>query len=198
MELGRQAAAEIEKTSTLFDDPMVNSYVDGVSQKIARNSDSPFPILIKVIQSNDVNAFALPGGFIYVTTGALKAMNNEAELAFVIGQMVGHVAARHATELNSRGTLLQALSIPAIILNSSLGETAILQGQPLAVQNAMFQFSKSAVKEADLLGLEYMYKAGYDPAAAVSFLRKLRRRNRPQRSKARCSTRIHRQRIGSH
>jgi len=173
VELGRQAAAEIEKASTIVDDSRVNSYVDGVAQNIARNSDSQFPISIKVIQSSGINAFALPGGFIYVTTGALKAMDNEAELAFVVGQMVGHIAARHATELNSRGTLLQALSIPSIVLNSSLAETAVQQGQQVAVQNAMIQFSKSAVKESDLLGLEYMYKAGYDPAAAISFLMKL-------------------------
>ena len=173
VELGRQAAAEIEKASTIVDDSRVNSYVDGVAQNIARNSDSQFPISIKVIQSSGINAFALPGGFIYVTTGALKAMDNEAELAFIVGQMVGHIAARHATELNSRGTLLQALSIPSIVLNSSLAETAVQQGQQVAVQNAMIQFSKSAVKESDLLGLEYMYKAGYDPAAAISFLMKL-------------------------
>jgi len=163
--LGQQAAAELERSVTLVDDADIQSYVDRVAQNIAKNSDSKFPITIKVILSNDVNATALPGGFIYVNTGTIKAAGNEAELAFVIAHLVGHVAARHATENNSKGTLLQIAAVPTITFTGGvLGTT---------MPGAMFEFSRGDVKEADFLGLEYLYATGYDPQAAVGFLRKL-------------------------
>jgi predicted Zn-dependent protease len=127
-----------------------------------------------VIQSNDVNATALPGGFIYINTGTIKAAENEAELAFVIAHLVGHVAARHTTENNSsKAAVLQIAAIPAITLTGGVLGTAIQQQSQIALPTAVFSFSRGAVKEADFLGLEYLYQAGYDPQAVVRFLRKL-------------------------
>jgi predicted Zn-dependent protease len=174
LEMGRLAATEFEQNRTFVSDSLVKDYVDRVAQNIEKNSDSPFPIAIKVVQASDLNAYALPGGFIYVTSGAIRTLDNEAELAFLIGQMVGHVAARHATENNAKGLLIQALSIPpTTITTGGVAGTAIQQEQQLAIPMSMLRFSKTAVKEADLLGLEYMFKAGYDPAAAVSFFKKI-------------------------
>jgi predicted Zn-dependent protease len=171
--LGQQAAAELERNVTLVDDADIQGYVDRIAQNIAKNSDAKFPITIKVIQSNDVNASALPGGFIYINTGTIKAADNEAELAFVIAHLVGHVAARHATENNTKGTLQQIGTIPAITRTGGVLGTAIQEQSQIGLPAAMFNFSRAAVKEADFLGLEYLYKAGYDPQAAVRFLRKL-------------------------
>jgi len=126
-----------------------------------------------VILSNEVNASALPGGFIYVNSGAIRAADNEAELVYVIAQMVGHVAARHSTEMNSKGTLLQIASLPSIILTGGVAGTSLVESPQLGLPISMFRFSQDAVKEADFLGLEYLYKSVYDTAAAVSFLRKL-------------------------
>jgi predicted Zn-dependent protease len=171
--LGQQAAAELERNITLVDGADIQRYVDRIAQNIAKNSDAKFPITIKAIQSNDVNATALPGGFIYINTGTIKAADNEAELAFVIAHLVGHVAARHATENNTKGTLQQIGTIPAITLAGGVLGTAIQEQSQLGLPAAMFNFSCAAVKEADFLGLEYLYQAGYDPQAAVRFLRKL-------------------------
>jgi predicted Zn-dependent protease len=169
--LGERAAAELERNVTLVDDAAIRGYVDRIAQNIAMNSDAKFPITIKVIQSNNVNAAALPGGIIYLNTGAIKAAENEAELTFVIAHLVGHVAARHATENNSKATLMQQFAaVPAITLTGGVLGTAISQA---ALPTSKVSFTRGAVKEADFLGLEYMYRAGYDPQAAVSFLRKL-------------------------
>jgi len=171
--LGQQAAAELERNVTLVDDADIQRYVDRITQNIAKNSDAKFPITIKVIRSNDVNATALPGGFIYINTGTIKAAENEAELAFVIAHLIGHVAARHATENSSKAAVLQIAAIPAITLTGGVLGTAIQQQSQIALPTVKFSFSRGAVKEADFLGLEYLYQAGYAPQAAVTFLRKL-------------------------
>jgi predicted Zn-dependent protease len=171
--LGQQAAKELERNVTLVDDADIQTYVDRVTRNIVQNSDAKFPITIKVVQSNDVNATALPGGFIYINSGVIKTANTEAELAFVIAHLVGHVAARHTTENNSKAAVLQNAAVPAITLTGGVLGTAIQQQSQIALPTAMFSFSRGAVKEADFLGLEYLYQAGYDPQAAVGFLRTL-------------------------
>ena len=172
--IGERAASQIERDVALLGDADVQKYVDRIAQNIAKNSDSKFPITIKVIQSNEVNATALPGGFLYINTGAIKAADSEAELAFVIAHLVGHVAARHATENNSKAALMQiAATPPGITLTGGVLGTAIQQQSQIALPATMFSFSRGAVKEADFLGLEYLFLAGYDPQAAVRFLRKL-------------------------
>lgn len=171
--LGEQAASQLERNVTLLDDAEIHGYVDRIAQNIAKNSDSKLPITIKVIQSDEVNASALPGGFIYINTGTIKVADNEAELAFVIAHLVGHVAARHVTESNTKVTLFQIGAIPAITLAGGTIENATLQQSQIALPTTMFRFSRAAVMEADFLGLQYLYKAGYDPQAAMGLLRKL-------------------------
>jgi len=173
MQLGRQAAAELERSITLADDNDVSAYVDRIAQNIAKNSDAKFPITIRVIQSDTMNATALPGGFIYINSATIKAVDSEAELAFVIAHLVGHVAARHATEHSSRGTLMQIAQTTTMTLaGGRLGASIRELPQP-GVETQTFAFSRGAVNEADYLGLIYLYKAGYDSEAAVRFLRKL-------------------------
>lgn len=173
IEIGRAAAAQLEQGVVLDSDPTINEYVNRVAQDIAKNSDSKFPITIKVIHNDTANATALPGGFIYLNTGALKSADSEAEMAWFIAQMVAHVAARHATENQAKATLMQVGLIPAIVQTGGVAATAIQEAAQLGLPMTMFHFSKQAASEADFLGLEYLYKTGYDPQVAITSLQKL-------------------------
>jgi predicted Zn-dependent protease len=170
--LGRQLAAEVDRSSRLVTDPLVAEYVNRVAQNIVLNSDSKVPFTIKVIDSNDVNAFALPGGFLYVHRGLIEAAENEAELAGVIAHEVAHVAARHGMEQASKGQFINFASIPLIFLGG-LGGYVIQQAAGLAVPLGFLKFSRGAEKEADRLGAQYMWASGYDPNALVTFFEKL-------------------------
>jgi len=170
---GREAAAEVDRQAKFVDDPVITEYVNRVGQNIVLHSDAKVPFTIKVIDSDEVNAFALPGGFFYVNKGLILAADNEAELAGVMAHEIAHVAARHASENNSKGTLFQIGMIPAIILTGGVLGTAIQEVSQIALPATMFKFSRGAEKEADFLGLEYMYLTGYDPAATISFFEKL-------------------------
>jgi hypothetical protein len=172
--LGKQAAAEVERDVQLINDPIVTEYVNRVGQNLVKNSDATqFTFTIKVVDSDEVNAFALPGGFFYVNSGLILAADDEAELAGVMAHEIAHVAARHASENNSKATLFQIGMIPAIILTGGVLGTAIQEVSQIALPATMFKFSRGAEKEADFLGLEYMYLTGYDPAATISFFEKL-------------------------
>lgn len=172
--MGKAAAAEVERDVQLINDPIVTEYVNRVGQNIVKNSDATqFTFTIKVVDSDEVNAFALPGGFFYVNSGLILAADDEAELAGVMAHEIAHVAARHASENNSKATLFQIGMIPAIILTGGVLGTAIQEVSQIALPATMFKFSRGAEKEADFLGLEYMYLTGYDPAATISFFEKL-------------------------
>lgn len=170
--LGRELAAEVEKQVKLFNDPMVNEYVNRVGQNLVRNSDAKVPFIIKVVDSDEINAFALPGGYFYVNTGLILAADEEAELAGVMGHEIAHVAARHATENMAKGTLANLATIPLIMLGGPAGMGA-QQAAGMIVPLGFLQFSRKAEAEADYLGLQYMYKAGYDPSAFISMFEKL-------------------------
>ncbi len=171
--LGQQQAAEFERGVTLFDDPATNDYVNRVTQNIVKNSDSRFSVVIKVVKSDIPTPTVLAGGFIYLTTGMIRSTDNEAELALVIAQMVGHVAARHVTANAAKAQILQIALQPAITKSGVSPEIANREFQQFLLPATMARFSRSDVNEADFLGLQYLYKSGYDPQAAVTFLKKL-------------------------
>jgi predicted Zn-dependent protease len=170
--MGRQLAAEVERQVKLVEDPTINEYVNRVGQNIVRNSDAKVPFTIKVVESDEINAFALPGGFFYVNSGLILAADDESELAGVMAHEIAHVAARHGTEQASKGELINFASIPLIFMGG-VGGFAIRQAAGLLIPMQFLQFSRKDEAEADYFGLQYMYKAGYDPTATVSFFEKL-------------------------
>jgi len=175
--IGRQLSAEVDRSSKLINDPIVTEYINRVAQNIVLHSDSKVPFTIKVVDSAEVNAFALPGGFLYVNRGLLEAADNEAEVAGVIAHEVSHVAARHGMEQASKGELFNYLSIPLIFFGG-IGGYAIRQGLGLAVPLTFLKFSRGAEKEADRLGAQYMWAAGYDPNALITFFEKLQAKDK--------------------
>jgi predicted Zn-dependent protease len=175
--IGRQLAAEVDQSSKIINDPLVTEYVNRVAQNVVLHSDSKVPFTIKVIDSQEVNAFALPGGFLYVNRGLLEAADNEAEVAGVIAHEIAHVAARHGMEQASKGQLANYLSIPLIFFGG-IGGYAIRQGLGLAVPLTFLKFSRGAEKEADRLGAQYMWASGYDPNALITFFEKLQAKNK--------------------
>ena len=170
--LGKQISQQVETQSKIINDPLVSEYINRLGQNLVRNSDSQVPFTIKVIDSDDINAFALPGGFFYVNSGLILAADEEAELAGVMAHEIAHVAACHAAREQSRASLAQMMTIPLIFVGGPVGYAAY-EAAGLAVPLTFLHFSRGFEAEADYLGVEYMYKAGYDPAAFVSFFEKI-------------------------
>ena len=170
--LGKQLAQEVEQGAKIVSDPVISEYVNRVGQNLVRNSDAKVPFTIKVIDSEEVNAFALPGGFFFVNSGLILRAESEAELAGVMAHEIAHVAARHGTRQASRGTLAQLLTLPLIFMGGWTGY-GIQQATNVLVPVAFLQFSRGFEAEADMLGLQYMYKTGYDPTAFVDFFEKI-------------------------
>ncbi len=174
MKMGKQYAMMVESSARMIKDPVVTEYVNRIGQNLVRNSDAKVPFTIKVIDSDDINAFALPGGFFYVNSGLILAADDEAELAGVMAHEIAHVAARHATREQTRANYAQMATIPLIFV----GNWGVYEAASLAIQIALpltfMKFSRGFEAEADYLGLEYMYKAGYDPQAFISFFEKIK------------------------
>ena len=170
--LGRQLAAEVERQVKLIDDPTISEYVNRVGQNIVRNSDAKVPFTIKVVESDEINAFALPGGFFYVNSGLILAADDESELAGVMAHEIAHVAARHGTENAAKAQIVNIATIPLIFLGGPAG-FGIRQAAGVLIPLQFLNFSRKDEAEADYLGLQYLYKTGYDPGAAVSFFEKL-------------------------
>jgi predicted Zn-dependent protease len=172
--LGKQAAQEVERSSKLVNDPVVVEYVNRVGQNLVRNSDAKVPFTIKVIDSDEINAFALPGGFFYVNSGLILRADEEAELAGVMAHEIAHVAARHGTRNATKAEIAQFASIPLILLGpGGWAGYGLYEGLNMAIPVGFLKFSRDNEREADYLGLQYMYKAGYDPNAFVSFFEKI-------------------------
>jgi len=161
--LGRQLAVEVDRAVRLVDDQLVTEYVNRVGQNIALHSDARMPFTIKIIDSDDLNAFALPGGYLYVGRAVLESSDSEAELAWVMAHLIGHVAARHALEQASKAK--NGTSTPLIFFGG--------QAARLAVPLTFLKFSRGAEEEADQLGAQYIWASGYDPQAPGDFFEKL-------------------------
>jgi predicted Zn-dependent protease len=171
--MGRQYAEQIDSSSKLITDPVITEYINRLGQNIVRNSDSKVPFTIKVIDSDAINAFALPGGFFYVNTGLILAADNESEVAGVMAHEIAHVAACHIARQQTRGTLAQLATIPLIIMTPGLGGLAAQEAAGLALPVTFLKFSRGFETEADYLGVQYMYKSGYDPQSFTAFFEKI-------------------------
>jgi len=170
--LGKQLAQEVERQAKVVDDPIIAEYVNRVGQNLVRNSDAKVPFTIKVLDTEEVNAFALPGGFFFVNSGLVLKAESEAELAGVMAHEIAHVACRHGTRQATKGDIAQIATIPLIFMGGWTGY-AIRQGMGLAIPMGFLAFSRGMEAEADYFGLQYMYKAGYDPTAFVDFFEKI-------------------------
>ena len=172
--MGKGYSMEIEKSAHMVTDPVVVEYVNRIGQNIVKNSDCKVPFTIKVIDSDEINAMALPGGFFYVNSGLIMAADEEAELAGVMAHETAHVCAHHAAREMTRMNYVQIGSIPLIIFTQgSWTGYGIYEAAQLAVPITFLQFSRNFEAEADWLGLQYMYKAGYDPQAFIQFFEKI-------------------------
>jgi beta-barrel assembly-enhancing protease len=169
---GRQYAQMVESQVKLINDPVITEYVNRIGQNIVRNSDSQVPFTIKVVDSDVVNAMALPGGFFYVNSGLILAADEEAELAGVMAHETAHVAACHYAREMTRANLLQMMSIAAIFLGGPIGY-GVYQGMGLGIPLTFLKFSRTFEAQADYLGIQYMYHAGYDPSAFIAFFEKI-------------------------
>src|SRR6266496_3071715 len=170
--MGKQYAQQIESQIKLINDPVVTEYVNRIGQNLVRNSDAQVPFTIKVIDSDEINAMALPGGFFYVNSGLILAADEEAEMAGVMAHEIAHVAARHITRQMTRGNWANIASVPLIFVGGGIGY-AVRSAASLALPMTFLSFSRGFEAEADYLGLQYMYKTGYDPQAFVSFFEKV-------------------------
>ena len=180
VEMGERLARDIERSARLLEDPVVTSYVTQVADRIARHSDLRMPLRVRVIDSDEINAFALPGGYFFIHTGLILETQSEAELASVIAHEIAHVAARHATKQMSRAQLWNWMSIPLLFVGGPV-VYGLEQGLALAVPLTFLRFSRNAEREADFLGQQYHYASAYDPAAFVDFFERMKQKDKREK-----------------
>ena len=178
MQIGRQLALEVEQQSKLVNDPLITEYVNRVGQNIVLHSDAKIPFTIKVIDSDEVNAFALPGGFFFVNRGLIQAADNESELAGVMAHEIAHVCARHAMEKQGKGVLMNYATIAGIIFGGAILSPILQNGGGIMAGLASLKFSRGAEEEADRLGVQYLYASGYDPTGMATMFEKLASQNK--------------------
>lgn len=170
--LGKQLSIEVRREAHIIDDPIVAEYVNRLGQTLARNSDVTFPVSFTLIDSEEISAFTLPGGFVFLNTGMFKLSDNEAELASVLAHELGHAAARHATRQATQRELLAAATVPLVLFGGGVGMLA-RPAAAVAGPMAFSHFSREFESEADLLGVQYLWKSGYDPSASVDMFERV-------------------------
>jgi predicted Zn-dependent protease len=173
MALGRQLAQEVQRQAKILDDPLISEYVNRIGQNLVRHSDAKVPFTFKVIEGPQLNAFALPGGYVFVYTGLIRVADEEDEFAGAMAHEIAHVAARHMTRQMTRNQLVNMGMVPLSVLLGGVGGYGVRQGAGLAGQMAFLSFDRKDEAEADYLGVQYMYSAGYDPNGAISIFEKL-------------------------
>lgn len=173
VKMGQEFARQVEASGHLITDPVVNEYINRLGQNLARNSDTRLPFTIKILDIEEPNAFALPGGFMFVHAGTITLADDESELAGVMAHEIGHVAACHAAREATRGTLAQIAMIPLIMIGGPLVSLGTQEVAGLAVPATFMKFSRSFEAQADYLGIQYAYKSGYDPVGMINFFEKL-------------------------
>jgi len=170
--LGKSLAQEIERQAKIVDDPIIAEYVNRVGQNLVRNSDAKVPFTIKVIDTEEPNALSIPGGFFFVNSGLLMLAESESEMAGAMAHEIAHIAARHGTRQATRGQIINFASIPLIFWGGWTGY-GVRQAAGLAIPLGFLSFSRAFEREADNLGLQYLYKTGYDPNSFVEFFEKM-------------------------
>jgi predicted Zn-dependent protease len=170
--LGKQLAQEVERQAKIVDDPVIAEYVNRVGQNLVRNSDATVPFTFQVVEGEQLNAFAFPGGFVFVYTGLIEAAETEAELAGAMAHEIAHVTARHITRQATRGQIVNYATLPLILWGGWTGY-AVRQGAGLGIPLGFLSFERRFETEADMLGIQYMYKAGYDPNASVDLFERM-------------------------
>ena len=170
--MGKQYATELEKSTKFINDPVVTEYVNRIAQNLVKNSDAKIPFTVKVIDSDEVNAFALPGGFFFVNSGLILNADTEAEMAGVMAHEISHVIAHHAMREQTRMNYAQIGTIPLIMVGGGLGY-GIYEAANIGIPLTFMQFSRDFEAQADFLGTQYLYRAGYDPQALVTFFEKI-------------------------
>jgi len=178
MQIGRQMAMQVEQQAKLIDDPVITEYVNRVGQNIVLHSDAKVPFTIKVIDSDEVNAFALPGGFFFVNKGLILAADNEAELAGVMAHEIAHVCARHAMENQGKGAFMNYAALAGVMFGGPIVSAVLQNGGGILAGLASLKFSRGAEEEADNLGVQYLYASGYDPTAMSTMFEKLASQNK--------------------
>lgn len=176
--LGKQLAQQVEHESRVINDPVVAEYVNRIGQNLVRNSDAKVPFTIKVLDDDTINAFALPGGFFFVYSGLILKADTESELAGVMAHEIAHVAARHGTCQATRGQIANLATIPLIMMTGGMAGYALYEGASFLIPMTFLKFSRGMEAQADYLGIQYMYKTGYDPEAMVDFFEKIETLNK--------------------
>jgi beta-barrel assembly-enhancing protease len=170
--LGKQLAEEVRRQSKLIEDPIIGEYINRLGQNLVRNSDAMVPFTFQIVEGDQLNAFAFPGGFVFVYTGLIEATETEAELAGAMAHEIAHVAARHITRQATKQQIASYASLPLIFLGGLPGY-AIRQGVSAGIPLGFLSFERKFESEADMLGIQYMYKAGYDPTASVDLFERM-------------------------
>jgi len=173
VKMGQEFSQQVEMSQHLITDPVVNEYVNRIGQNLVRNSDSHLPFTIKILDIEEPNAFALPGGFMYVHAGTILLADDESELAGVMAHEIGHVAACHAARQATRGTFASLAMIPVMVMTGGLAGIGINQAANLAIPATFSKFGRGFEAQADYLGIQYAYKSGYDPVGMINFFEKL-------------------------